>query len=509
MSLQRFNNNNIINNHSKKLIEFQKNLEDIQKFDNKLENKIKNLINNFNETIDSINHMFINKQFEVKTTIQHNFNKYILPRNPHSSSNFGQSITQISDNIVIVSDPLARNTGCVYFYQKNQYNSYKEIQEIKPSNITKYFGQSISINNNILAITGINKGENNCGHVYIYYKNNHNNWEKYQLIEVQEENIQNSCIKVLNNIIMATFNKKFVIIEKNEDRAWEKIQNINNVSQFSIHDKTLSMIINNEIVIYEKNPEWNETQKISFKNIINNLYIYNDKLLINHNNSTELYEKDKLENWGKRQTFDIISYDFAINQDTIIIAGILGEMNPLIAFGDEIYNGVLYIYKKYNHEWQLLRKMSMANMKTHLKLKLDLYENNIVFSNYYHDSSHKGEIYVVKESLSNLKWKGAFSSYMNKIELQITGDFASDNPTPYIRLNWPDLRLPKIRNNFYYKNIPNISINIYDLDNDSYRNDLKVTDIMFGNNGLNFYVKNIDKIPYSYIFYISINYLIN
>ncbi len=151
----------------------------------------------------------------------------------------------------------------------------------------------------------------------------------------------------------------------------------------------------------------------------------------------------------------------------------------------------------------------MANMKTHLKLKLDLYENNIVFSNYYHDSSHKGEIYVVKESLSNLKWKGAFSSYMNKIELQITGDFASDNPTPYIRLNWPDLRLPKIRNNFYYKNIPNISINIYDLDNDSYRNDLKVTDIMFGNNGLNFYVKNIDKIPYSYIFYISINYLIN
>ncbi len=506
MSFQRFNNNNILSNHSQKLIEFQKNLDDVQKLNTKLESKIQNLVNNFNKTIDGINNMFVNKQFNVVTRIKYNFDKSLLPKKL-VSSNFGQSITQTSYNIII-GDPKTHNTGCVYIYHKDQYKHYKEFQQINPHNNTYDFGQSVSIYNSILVITGLSK---NCGYVYIYYKNSEDKWEKYQIIEVFcEEVIQKSSIKIINQTIMVSFNNKFTIIEKNDDRAWEKIQNINNVTYFSLFNKTLVLIIEDEVIIYEKDSIWAETQKISLKQSVNNIYLHCDQLLIGYDKNIELFQKDNLHNWTKRQSFNIQSFDFAMNDDTLIIAGMLGNINPIMVFEDEIYNSILYIYKKYGTEWQLLRKMVMCNMKMGLKLKLNInHQNNIIFSNYYHNSDYNGDVYIIKELENNKKWMGTYASYMNRLEIQITGEYFSDNATPYFHIFWPDLKLPKIRSNFYYKNIPNISIKIYDLEDNSYRNDLKIMNITFNDTELKFYVKNIDILPYNYIFYISINYIIN
>ena len=415
MSFQRYNNNNIINNHSKKILEFQKSIDDMQHFNNKLESKIKNLVNDFNETITNINNMFVNKSFDTNITIKNNFNKSTIPQN--SSPRFGESLAQLPNDIIAIGNP---EHGSIDLYHKNQYDHYKESQVIKPHNTVENFGKSLAVYEDIIVTSGMTT---DTGYIYIYYKNQDNLWEKYQIIEISFDNMNKLNVEIYGDTIVANYDSKLVIIEKTKEGIWEKIQNIENISLFSLYDKILTLYVDKDIIVYEKDTEWQEMQSISFEHEIQKLYLCHTKLLISTHNVIELYEKDTLGNWDKVQTFNINGMDFKLNKDTLVIASVKGIMNPLVVFDTDKCNTVLYIYKKNkNNEWINLRKMPLDDMKMELQTSLSLQNNDIVIGNYY-KTNNESTVYVINEYDANIKWKGELMTYMNKTDLNITVEY--------------------------------------------------------------------------------------
>lgn len=532
MSYQKYSSGNILTNHSKKIAEFQKNIEEIYLFNNRFESKIKNLVKDFNETIININDMFIEKSINITTNVKHNFDKSILPKNSISHQ-FGTSVTQNKNNIVFVGDPLNQqnieenieeNKGCVYVYHKNQYNHYAEQQKIKsPTNFPiKSFGQSITASEQNLAVSAIaieSSLDTKKGYLFIYEKNN-DLWSVHQIIELNfPDKIDNIMVKIYNDIIVChDLHNILMIYERNQDNRFEKIKNIEGVKAFSLYEKSLVYICDNHIIISNSENEWNEIQRLSFSsNISKPIIAMND----NHfavclgYNKIEIYGKDSLENWGKSQ--DIIHKDITgicdnicLDDDTLLISEIKNRS------GNDS-ESIIYIYKlNHNDEWKYLRKINFKN-KNNISVDINLLNKNIIFSNIMtdiyndksNDKSNTSEVYIINEYEDNIKWRGEYFAYMNKIDLQISGEYFSDNISPHFSLKWDNFKLPPLKDKFYYKNIPNISINIYDLDDNSYRNDLQIYNIEFNQNNLDFSIKNIDTVPYNFVFNIEISYLAN
>ena len=199
-----------------------------------------------------------------------------------------------------------------------------------------------------------------------------------------------------------------------------------------------------------------------------------------------------------------------MNDDTIIITGISGDVDPIFSFGSERCNSVVYIYKNR----KLLKKLSMEQKLAQLQSQLHLCNDEIIISNYYNnsqdsqDNNNTNDVYVIREYESSTKWRGEYILNMNKVELIITGEIFSNNGTPRFTLTWPSLQLPKMRPNFYYKDIPLITFNIYNIENNSYITILTLSDIIFTQQYLQFSLSGPIVPPYNYNFILTISYIL-
>jgi len=135
------------------------------------------------------------------------------------------------------------------------------------------------------------------------------------------------------------------------------------------------------------------------------------------------------------------------------------------------------------------------------------FDNEILISNYSTTQEQNNDVYVIREYDNYIKWKGEFILNMNKVEMIITGELLSNNTTPRFILRWPTLQIPKPKENFYYNNIPLININIYDIDNKLYINNVHISDINFNHESFEFSLINLKSIPYNYSFIITISYI--
>jgi len=513
MSFSKYSSGNILTQHSKKIGEFQKNIEELKNFNTKIDSKIKTLVKDFNQTIININNMFVEKSVDVNVNIDHNFEKIVLPKNT-TSKLFGSSIDQTIDDYILVGDPLYdSDKGCVYIYQKNQYNNYSENQILKHSDV-KYFGQHLSVFDKTLVVSALDTNDKNKCYLYIFQKGS-DLWEKYQIIEINSQKeihklklqIYNDNIVILINALME--GNMLHIYQKNQENKFEQIKTFNHANNFSLYNKTLALSNfdgENNIFIYDMNNNYSESQKLTLEKNIKDLYLYDNKLLV-LNTGVYCYEKNSSQIWSKNQ-------EITISESIQSLTNVLMNKKILIVSGHKTSNGtkkhsIIYIYKlDKNNQWKLLRTLHFDKNMNHIHSQISLLNNKYVLSNYHTDDEDvSNEVYVINEFNNNIKWRGEYFAYMNKIDLQITGEYFSDNLSPHFTLKWNQFKLPTPKKNFYYKNIPNISINIYDLDDDSYRNDLKISQITFDQSSLEFFIQNIHTLPYNFIFNINISYL--
>jgi hypothetical protein len=337
-------------------------------------------------------------------------------------------------------------------------------------------------------------------------------WEKYQIIDIEKENIDEIKIKISGNIICVYLNKKIIIIERMKEGIWEKTKILNEINNFSLYENRLIFMKNesNNIFIYEKDIDWNEIQNIKLDFDINKILLYNNYFFISHSKGIDIYERDTLGNWGKLQSINILLTNFISNGEMLILINMRSKIDSLIKFDMNEYDVDMLIYeKKNNNKFEYLKSKKMIDTKNNINHNLSINKNNILISHYLTEELENiNKIEIIEKNIENIKWKGEIIYSFNKIDFYINGDYCSDNNIPSIELSWLNINLLKMKENFYYKNIPDITIKIFDINKNSYKDDIKIKNIIFDYNYLKFSLDKIEELPYHYIFYIHISYLI-
>jgi hypothetical protein len=178
------------------------------------------------------------------------------------------------------------------------------------------------------------------------------------------------------------------------------------------------------------------------------------------------------------------------------------NVNMLNILGEEDGKKMIYIYKSIEDKWWLINKLDFEKGE---EIMMSEIGNGIYLCHYPDD------ILVIKEYDMACLWKGKYLGMMEKREIILTGELALDIWQPNITINLDEIELGKMREDFYYREIPFFNINLYDMETHTIRNDIIISNIEFGEKKLEFNLSFTTpvKCPYNLIVYLTISYLVD
>ena len=458
---------------------------------NNLETKVSNVVKSVNETIININELLNTKTFisNVKIYNNYEFNE-ILFNELDSSLSFCKTITQydnLEKQILIIGDPLQNS---VYFVEKKE----DEMKIVKTLTGENNYGNYISCNN-----TGDIYVISNDENIYFYY----NEKLEHTLSIHKNEELQ---IIVVNKIIYVLNKEKIEIYYRkveNEEGKWEKLQEFGkNIEYFCLNDKHL-VILNkgsHNLIVYENGiNKWNEKMKIvnetNNKDLGKQLFFYNELLVFNDKRNIKFYNID-----GKNyELYDMIQFTNEEYPDKICI-----KNNLLLILTNKKY---LYLYEK-SDKWLIKTKVNLDEIEENNEFDEIKNYNILIFNNDVLINKNNN-LYVLEKNDIDMIWKGEFMNMINKAEIVLSGNLNAHNDNPKLSISLEEINLPKIKEKFYYLDIPLIRLDVYDVITNSYINNYNLQNIVYDkeNRKLTFTIDGIKDVPYNYVLYLTISYI--
>lgn len=423
-----------------------------------LENKFNKVIGQINQTIININDMFSDKIINCKVNESNNYNlKNLFVENPEVIKRY--------DNKFLMT---IKEEVHYYFHENDKMILQHIFKEIFNN-----FGEYIDIYKNNIIISA----KNNSKTLLIYYHEKN----RKQIIECDSTT---NGIKLFYNILFVYDSKNLNIYFK-DNEIWLKIQTINDKILYLDYNDYFIYNTNDKLKIYEyKNKKFSFIKDFELKNS-ENFYYKNNLIYLSHNNALDIYDINFNKiNSIKNNDKSIFPCNFYINNDIIYILYVKNKFQYLA------------IYKNF----VLIKDIKLWNSGIYNNY-LDMFDGKIIISNYQN-------IYQLEEEIKIYNWIANYSAINGKIDFLITGEIISNNYYPFIQIYFSE-SLPKIKEGFYYNNIPIISANFYDIDNNNYVYGLNLKNIKFSSDSLYFEIINIPSDKYHYKIYLNISYFFN
>ena len=440
-----------------------------------LENKVDKLVSAINETIVNVNEIFNNETFLPNIELS-NYNSTNLSLT-NKSNLCGKSIKKYG-NKFLISD-YKMNT--VYYYSKNE-DKYELIETYKGEND---YGIYLGIENDLIVISNSNQ-------IYIY-----NN-------KILEKTIDEKAqqINVYNNNIYILIDGKIHIYIKHDNLFIKKEELSQNIISFDLYDSYLIVYNKKNIILYEYKLKWIEVSKLNCTNL-KNFKLYKNKLYINDSVNVKIHEinESKINEESNILCFTEAyrPLNISVNKDFLIVNFYLKNSN--------MYHNILFLYDLVNNK--LIKKIGLEPESNEFQncIIADSFDNNIIISQYFEKTNDVGNIFVIEQKNVKLEWKGELIKLSNKIELMISGLLLSDYEEPFFELNLSNINLPKMKEQIYYNNIPIVRLDVFDMIENMYINNLNIKIIKFENNILQFILYNNKKLIYNYAVYLNISYI--
>lgn len=350
-----------------------------------------------------------------------------LPPEINTINNFGYSVSMNETHIIVG----ALNSANAYLYNRNNLSNYILLNGPTTNNNVTHFGNSISLFNNVIAISASNYLSN--GRVFLY-DINELNLQNSQELDYNYELIPNDNdwftdmffgheVKVMNNDCMITayrHNNKgcaYYFLYDSSSNTWEEKQQIIPNDLINGSNFGITMDMNNNYAIF---------------GCFNDIYTVNDKIYI--------YKKDDNNYWNTYQELNVNSYTnnfgytLSINNNYILV-GLGKQLSDTFAY--------LYKYDTTNDNFTLNREIqynddnisSSLSYSSFVKLADDNsmiinirsheIQNDIENYTYIYDNIDYFNYYTVEEAI-NIGRLNAYDSLLNEFKIsnyQNTNDF--------------------------------------------------------------------------------------
>ncbi len=280
--------------------------------------------------------------FEYTDNLGWVFLQKLIASDASTGDFFGYSIDAEENVLVVGAEREDTNNGAVYIFRKNSLGQWIETQKLEASDESgDYFGSSVSIDNNIIAVgsRGEDTTNNNSGAIYVFNRVG-SAWTETQKIKTNDpdadDNIGNGTVDINGNHIIAS--------AQSDD-------------EFGSDAGAL-------YVFYLENNTWTQQAKIV---------------------ATETMAGD---GFGKNA---------ALYGNTIIVG------NDLAAGGGTL-RGESYIFTKTGDEWIQTQTLTASNSADNYGFGscVDIYENSIVIGSFLEDTTaaDSGASYIFTKTAS-------------------------------------------------------------------------------------------------------------
>lgn len=484
-ALRLYNNN--MGNYSRRFQELQKGLDEINRHTVKIDSKIKNIIDNFNETVITINNMFMNGSYSTEVSTSRSFSITSINENDITNM-FGTSL-DINQDFIVISDPFD-DKGCVYVYHENQ------IQKIIPEDTdTSMFGEKITLyENNIVVLSKNNEKYEFSSYIY---NNDEKKWKYIGKEEVELKSIKK--IKLYDKFLLVLTEEKLEIYFC---YIYEKTGEIEHkLNDFDIYQNKM-VTIGDKLSIYILNTE-GDLELVDKVNISGEqVKINNDEIFIMQQNKIIIYEnkiKDEIKSLNSIR-------NISITNNQLFILTEKNEVHNLIDFD---YNTFFHlnIYEKVNNKWHKIKNIQLNEFNHPISTNINSFDKKTILSFYTKEQvNYNGLEYLIENNNDKINWNYNVNVFIDKVDILITGDYKGKCTKFTIDF---EKKIPKIKPNFYYKDKPPVKFDIYDIITDQYRNDIKVNNVIFTNERLEFDIDITNNEENHLVFYVNITYLTN